>query len=441
MRRRELVAREFVAIVMFLFILISLPRESMAGVCTVKTSITGVVGPATVDLLNRAQAKANELGCQSILLLVNTPGGNLVSTRMIVEKILNSNIPYLCLVSPAGGHAGSAGAILLQACHVNGAVEATNIGAATPVSGVGEQLSEDLRKKIVNDTRSWVEGIVRLRERNVEFGRQIVDQAKAVDSREAVRIRAIDLLVQGELEFLDKARGRKVILGGVKLDTKEKVEVKVGDIREFDLDFRYKLLDLIGDPQITYLLFMGSLALIYFEVTHPGMIAPGVLGAIGLVLSMISFHKLDVSWGGLALMLLGVAFLIAEIFVPSFGALGVGGIISFIVGGIFLFDPERTGFVLPLWLVLGTALSLGAMLLGVGYLAFGSFRKKKKGGFDDLIGEFAHVSEVDASDPLVGWIEIQGERWKVRSDRPLEPQQKVCVKSHKGLLLEVENKS
>ncbi|MEK6554136.1 MAG: nodulation protein NfeD, partial [Bdellovibrionota bacterium] len=244
--------------------------ELDSAACTLEVDIIGAIGPASLDLITRVQGRAEKAGCKSILLQINTPGGSLQTTRMIVERILDSEIPFLCLVAPAGAHAGSAGAIIMQACHVAGGLETTNLGAATPISSDGAQIAEDLRKKIMNDTRSWVEGLAQLRGRNVEFARDIVEKAKSVSSKEAVQLRAIDWVGNNKIEFLKFASTKTV-----QLQSKKDSAVLVGPLQTFALDLRYRVMDLVTNPQIAYILFMGSLGLLYFEMTHPGSIVPG----------------------------------------------------------------------------------------------------------------------------------------------------------------------
>lgn len=398
--------------------------------CTLEIHIEGAIGPGTTDYIQRALLKAQKLECQSILALINTPGGGLESTRIIVEKILNSDIPFLCLVAPQGAHAGSAGAIILQACHVNGALRATNLGAATPISGSGQEMPEDLRKKIINDTISWLEGVTKLRGRNLDFSKRIVDEAKAVSSEEAFKINAIDILSDDIKGFLESAKGRKVLIH------QNEETVVVGDIEPYNQDSRYHILQIFSDPQIAYLLFMGSLALLYFEFTHPGLIAPGVIGAIGLVLSMVSFHKMDVWWGGLALMVLGVGFLIAEIFVPSFGALGIGGIIAFVLGGIFLFDPSQTAYSLPLLTILPTALVFGGLMIGIGYLLLKNRKLRVQTGYEEMLGKVAKVKHLETS--RTGSAQVHGELWKFESQEDLNMNDQVVVTAVDGLTLKVK---
>jgi len=182
---------------------------------------------------------------------------------------------------------------------------------------------------------------------------------------------------------------------------------------------------------------MGSVALLYFEITHPGIFAPGVIGSIGLILSLISFHKLNVWWGGLGLLFLGIVMLILEAFVPSFGVLGVGGIVAFTVGSLFLFDPVKSGYVLPLSSILPTTFLLSGVLLGLGYLVLQTRKVKKHGGFDDVIGAEAVVVSIDEVNPLQGYLEIAGENWKFQSESGLQVHQRVKVLSHKELVLKV----
>ncbi|HEY8269582.1 MAG TPA: nodulation protein NfeD [Pseudobdellovibrionaceae bacterium] len=402
--------------------------------CTVAVTIQDAIGAATLDYLTRAQNFALESHCSSLFVRMNTPGGSLQSTRLIIEQILASPLPYLCLISPSGGHAGSAGAIILMACHVNGGLTATNIGAATPILGTGGETPQDLRNKVVNDTVSWLEGIVALRGRSSEFAKEIVTEAKAVSAEEAKKLKALDIVANNELEFLQEVQGRKVLVREQK-----DFAVQVGSLKEFQPDLRYRILNFTADPEIAYLLFMGSLALLYVEITHPGLIAPGVIGGIGLILSLISFHKLGVMWGGLALILLGVAFLIAELFVTSFGILGVGGIISFVMGSVLLFDRNLSGQSLPWTLIGGVTLVLVAIFLGLGTLALRTFRSRRHDTDFDLKTQRVTIVSLDPPG-CSGQVEIQGEFWKFICDEELKITDAVEVLDRQGLTLKIKKK-
>lgn len=403
--------------------------------CTISVTINEAISASTSDYLERAEGRAAEKNCDSILVRMNTPGGSLQSTRRIVEKILASPVPYLCLITPSGGHAGSAGAIILQACHVNGGLAATNLGAATPILSTGAETPADLRNKLVNDTVSWLEGVTKLRGRSLKFSREIITEAKSLSSEDAVAEKALDILAINELDFLQKAQGREV-----QLNEDKGVNVVVGDLQDFSPDMRYQILNFVADPEFAYLLFMGSLALLYVEITHPGLIAPGVIGGIGLVLSLVAFHKLEVVWGGLALMVLGVLFLILEVFVPSFGALGVGGLISLFVGSMFLFDAQATGYSLPLSLIFAVVGVVGAIFFGIGFLALKTLQMKSQDTDSDLMANEGVVISVGENGHN-GQIEIMGETWKFISEDPLRKNDRVRVTARQGLTLNVKKNS
>jgi membrane-bound serine protease (ClpP class) len=423
-----------------IFSLVSRPQEPSIPPkanpsCTIEVSITGPIGLASLDMLNKGLSRAKADNCSSVLLSINTPGGSLQTTRMMVESILNSSVPVLCLVYPSGAHAGSAGAIILQACHVNGAMRATNLGAATPVTGDGQTIPEDMRKKMLNDTTSWVDSMTELRGRNKQFGREIITEAKAVSATEAQKIGAIDFVADKKMDFLNYAQGRTVKMS----EDKEQI-VQVGDLVTLEATVRDQVLALVTDPQTAYLLFMGSLALIYFEITHPGTIVAGVTGGIGLVVSLVALHKLDAQWGGLMLLLIGVALLIAESFVASFGVLGAGGIVAFIAGSLFLFDPQTSGgYRLPLDLIVTTSLILGLSMFGLAYMAFKTRDVRRKGSYDDLLGETGVVVVVDENQQS-GQLEVNGETWRFESKEKISVDQKVVINQYKGLTLTVSSK-
>lgn len=416
---------------MILFLLLAL-KASFA--CTLELTIDDYIGVGTSDYFSRANQIAQDKSCSSILVKINTPGGELHSTRKIVTTILNSPKPYLCIVHPSGGHAGSAGAIILQACHVSGAIRATNLGAATPISAGGEAIPEDLRKKIFNDTISWLEGITKARGRNLNFSKEIVTEAKAVTAEEAERIKAIDVSTNTLEEFLRFADGRNV-----KSAESTEIKVLVGGLEPYDPDLRYKVLQMIADPQLSYMAFLGSLGLLYFEFTHPGAIVPGVIGGLGLVLSFIAFDKLDVEWGGFALLLLGIVFFILEAILPSFGVLGIGGIVAFTLGGLLLYD-ESTGYALPLQLVLPVSIVLGALMLGLAYLAYRTKTLKPRAGTEDVVGEKLEVIFVHTDDPTKGEVFWKGERWAAQANSNLVLKQTVEVVDKSGLTLIVKVK-
>ncbi|MFN8790814.1 MAG: NfeD family protein [Bdellovibrionales bacterium] len=403
--------------------------------CTIAVNIQDSIGAATYDIFQRAQEKAKEQKCSSIFVRLNTPGGHLHSTRLITELILASPQPFLCLISPVGGHAGSAGAIILQACHVSGGLTATNLGAATPVAGQGQELPQDLRNKMINDTVSWLEGMTELRGRNKDFSRQIITEGKAVTTEEAVRLKALDIAATTEAEFLQKAEGRSV------LDfEKKKSEVTVGTLVELPLDIRYQVLQFISEPEWAYLFFLGALLLLYAEFSNPGLIVPGVAGAILLILALISFHKLEANYGGMALMLLGLAFWVAELFITSKGILGIAGTLSFLLGSFLLFDEGSVGFDVPTRLILTAALVFGGLSGSLAYLAARSLGRPAHDYDEQMRETKLRILELDSSGRS-GRVEALGEIWNFETESPVQPSDELQIKERKNLKLILEKKT
>jgi membrane-bound serine protease (ClpP class) len=395
--------------------------------------VSGTIGPASSDYIFRGLARAEERSCRSVLLKINTPGGSLQTTRLIVERILASPTPVLCLVSPEGGHAGSAGAIILQACHVSGALPGTNLGAATPVLAGGEKPNDDMRNKMVEDTTSFVVGLAKLRGRNAEAAAELVTKAKSYDSAGAQKAGVIDLASSDVDSFLRTAQGRTV-----QVAQQQTLAVGVGALENFEPDLRTRVLSVIADPELSYIMFMASLGLIYFEITHPGTIVPGVAGALGLVLSMVAFHKLEVEWGGLALIVLGLGLLVAELFLPTFGVLGIAGIGSFVLGSVLLFDPAETGDALSLPLIITVSLTLGGLLLGLGYLVLSTVRSKPSTPETEILGQVGRVVRLEGMSHVQGQLEVMGEVWKFQCRHPVGVGDSVRVLEVNGLVLSVD---
>ena len=415
-----------------LFVGICFFTKTAKSNCSLELQIEHPIGVAVYDYIDRGQQMAIAQSCSSILLLINTPGGVLQTTRLIVEKILNSPIPYLCFIYPAGAHAASAGAIIMQACHVAGAMESTSIGAATPVQGAGD-IPKDMKKKVVNDTLSWIEGLIEKRGRSKEFGRDMVTNAKSVGAKEALKIGAIDFVAISKRDFLKQALGKEVKLIGDKTTI-----IQEAPLQAFHTGIRFKILDIFTDPTLIFFIFMGSLGLLYYEITHPGMFVPGVIGLMGFVISLISFHKLDVSWAGVLLILLGMGFMLGELFVPSFGALGIGGIASFILGGIFLFDENnKFGYELPLMTtIIPIALGMGLLMILLGRIIlktrhFPSFNYGK----DTLLNKKGVVVKVFSKNKCK--ISLDGSIWNAISDGEVSLDEEVIIKKINNLAVYV----
>lgn len=418
----------------FISLFLSLTVQAQST-CTMTLTIQDTIGAATFDLIERASERAKTDKCSALFIRLNTPGGSLQSTRLITEHILASPIPFLCLISPAGGHAGSAGAIILQACHVSGGLTATNLGAATPISGSGEDIGKDLRNKLINDTVSWLEAMTTLRGRNLDFSKKIITEGKAVTTEEAVKMKALDFAAESEDEFLTKAEGR------ISLDEQKKeLKVVVGPVQEFKADWRYKILQFISEPELAYLFFMGALLLLYAELSHPGLFLPGVAGAILLVLSMIAFHKLEATFGGQALLVLGLVFWVAELFITSKGILGIAGTVAFTIGSFLLFDAETVGFDIPTRTIVTTVLIFGGLSAGLTFIAAQSLGQKPH-DFDEKLKSANLQIMVLAPDGRSGKVEVMGEIWGFESEASLQKGDALEFVNRKNLKLILKKKT
>ena len=403
--------------------------------CTLAIEIQDSIGAATYDLIQRASEKSAAEKCVSLLLKINTPGGSLQSTRLITEHILASKIPFLCVISPVGGHAGSAGAIILQACHVAGGLTATNLGAATPVSGSGTEIPKDLRNKLINDTVSWLEAMTDLRGRNKDFSKKIITEGKAITTDEAVKMKALDISAPSIEDFLKQAKGLKY-----KNQEKAEFTVEVGSLIEFEKDIRFKILQWISEPEWAYLLFMGALLLLYAEFSNPGLFLPGVAGAILLILSMIAFHKLEATFGGQALMVLGLLFWIAELFIASKGILGIAGTLSFIIGSFLLFDVETVGYDVPTAMILTTALTFGGLSFALTYMASKSLSQKPHDHDLQMKTQKIKLMSV-AGNGLSGQAELLGEIWNFESEVQLSLTDEVEFIERNKLTIKLKKKT
>ncbi len=299
----------------------------------------------------------------------------------------------------------------------------------------GRRSAQGSKAKNLNDTRSWLESLTRLRGRSDKFGQDIILEAKAVTAEDALKLKAIDFVGPTVEGFLKFSEGREVKMTDAKLE-----RVRVGALSNFEHDTRHKVVSLLTDPQFAYMLLLGSLALLYFEITHPGTLVAGTLGALGLIIALVALDKMNVEWGGLALILLGIALLVAEIFVPAFGILGIGGLVSFVLGSIFLFDPVKTfGYRLPLTLIAPVVIVFAIVFIGVSMLMLQTRKVRVQNGTEALLG--AKGTVVKLSDDQSGMIEISGEYWKFESESPVALNQVVTVKSFKDLVLHVTKES
>jgi membrane-bound serine protease (ClpP class) len=389
--------------------------------------LEGPINPGTAMYTIRGIKEAETREVALAVLRLDTPGGLGSSMRSIIKAILNSRVPVAVYVGPRGAGAASAGVMITVAGHIAAMAPGTNIGAAHPVTAGGKDIDKTMSEKVVNDMASYGRGIANDKGRNGEWVEKAIRKSVSITAQEAVKKKVVDLVAKDIEELLEAVNGRQIKLLG------EKITLKTSDpkISYYRPGFRDKVLKTISDPNIAYILMMIGLAGLYFELSHPGAIFPGVIGAISLILAFFSFQTLPVNYAGLLLIALAVVFFIAEVFVSSFGVLSIGGLVSLTLGSIMLFE----GGGVSLKLILPTVVFVGGFFVVVAGLAFKAHRSKPIGGSEGLIGEIGAVKET--LDPE-GLIFIHGEYWNARAREKVEPGEKVEVESMDGLLLNVK---
>ena len=393
-------------------------------------SIDGSINPAVDDFIREGIARAKNNGARALIVQLDTPGGLLTSTRTIVKEMLGAQVPVMVWVGPSGAGAGSAGVFITLAAHVAAMAPGTNIGAAHPVSGGGQEVKGVMGEKIENFTASFSESIAQKRGRNTEWAIQAVRKSVAITETDALKKNVIDIVAKDVDDLLKQADGRKVDLDG----KAHVLALKDAKVNRHEMSLKQKVLNILADPNISYLLMMAGLLGLYMEFSHPGVIFPGVAGAICLLLALASFQLLPLNYTGLTLIALGVGLLVAEMFVPSFGVLGIGGIIALAIGSLLLFNTENSDLAVDKSIVFTAVGTVGTIMLGLSYLVFRTQQSKPTMGMDALVGK---VGEVRIALTPAGQIFVRGEYWNARADSPIEADVKVEVIGYDGMMLKV----
>ncbi len=418
-------------------------------------TISGPIGPATSDYVERGLAEAVDKNAHLVVLSMDTPGGLDTAMRDIIQAIIASPVPVVAYVSPSGARAASAGTYILYASHVAAMAPATTLGAATPVRIGGapgqpptplppdpegtekpakKPASRDtgsMEKKIINDAAAYIRGLAQMRGRNIEWAEKAVRESASLSANEALELKVVDLMADDLTDLLARLDGRTLnILGHDRV-----LETSPITVEQIEPGWRSRLLSVITDPNILPILMtLGVFGLMY-EMLNPGFVFPGVLGGICLLLALYAAQVLPVNYAGLALMILGLAFMVGEAFMPSFGALGIGGAIAFVIGSIILIDTDFEGYGVSIPFMIALGLVNVVLFASVATMAMRSRKKPVVSGEEQLVGSIAEIVYTERG---VNRARVHSEDWQVRSETPVAVGQKVRVRAVEGLTLLVE---
>lgn len=401
-------------------------------------TVKGTINPVLTDYIGRGIDQAEETGASAVIIQMDTPGGLDTAMRDIIQSIINARVPVVVYVSPAGARAASAGAYITLSAHIAVMAPNTAIGAATPVAlgAEGEaQMSEEMKKKIINDAIAYIRDIAETHGRNAEWAEKAVREGVSATSQEALELNVIDMIAPDLNTLITQLNGRQVTLldGSVVTLNTQGASINHVEMRLIE-DFLYT----IADPNIAYLLLSLAMLGIMVEIFNPGLIFPGVVGAISLLLAFFSLGVLPVNWAGVLLIALAFGLFIGEVLTTTFGLFTMGGVISLVIGSLILFKGGSPLFRVDPWLIAAVAIILAAVFAFVVNRAIRAHRKQASTGREELIGKRAVVKV--ALDPE-GTVFYKGERWSAISDQGrLEPGEEVIITSVDGLMLHVVKK-
>ncbi|MDR8363308.1 nodulation protein NfeD [Pseudomonas sp. JL3] len=438
---------------LLLMVLIGLPTGSTtAAGSVVVLTVNDAIGPASADYVERGLARAVTEGAQLVVIRLDTPGGLDTSMRLIIKAILASPLPVASFVAPSGARAASAGTYILYASHIAAMTPGTNLGAATPVQIGGlpgtapespdppttdknspRELQDTLTRKQINDAAAYIRGLAQLRGRNADWAEQAVRESLSLSAHEALKLKVVDYVANDVADLLKQLDGKSLNVAGQTL----RLSTAGAALIDHPPDWRTQLLAVITNPSVALLLIMFGVYGLIFEFMNPGSGVGGVLGGICLLLGLYALQLLPVNYAGVGLILLGIAFMIAEAFLPSFGVIGFGGVVAFVVGAVILIDTDVPGFGIPLTLIIGMALISALLLMTLVGMALKARRRALVSGDAGLVGSLATVTGLLPGLPMSGWVQLQGEKWQVQSNLPLHLGQQVRVVARTGVMLDV----
>ena len=393
-------------------------------------TVDGVINPVSAEYIGKSIKKANEKKAEALIIELDTPGGLDTSMRIIVKDIIGSEVPVVVYVSPSGSRAASAGVFITLAAHIAAMAPGTNIGAAHPV-GIGEKMDKVMAEKATNDATAYIKSLAVRTGRNAKWAEDAVRKSISATEEEAFKEKVIDLVSKDLNSLLSDIDSRKVrtIMGEKVLMT-----AKANVVRE-EIGIRHKILNLISDPNIAYILMLLGFYGLFFELTNPGTLFPGVIGGICLILAFYAFQTLPVNYAGLLLIILAIILFILEVKIISHGVLTIGGIIAMIIGSLMLFESPAPFMKLSLSIILPAVIITTLFFTLTFSLAFKAYRRKPITGSEGLVGVNGIADTNITKDE--GMVLLHGERWAAYSDEPVSKGEKIIIEAVSGLRVKV----
>jgi membrane-bound serine protease (ClpP class) len=387
--------------------------------------VSDAISTAVAEFIVDGLQQASDTDAAGIIIELDTPGGLVEATRKIVQAIYACKVPVIVYVTPSGARAASAGVMITMAADIAAMAPGTNIGAAHPVGGGGQDIGSTMKDKVVNDLVAFARGIAQRRNRNADWAEEAVRKSVSITAQEAVKKKVVDLLARDRDDLIRKIDGR---------DVEDKGTLALKDVRVVPIEqsFRTKVLKTISDPNIAYILLMIGLAGLYFELAHPGAIFPGVVGGIALILAFFSMQTLPVNTAGILLILAAIILFILELKVTSYGMLSVGGVLSLILGSLMLFKGAGPQYQVALGVLVPTVLVVCGFFVSLAYLVVKAHVHQPWTGEDGLINQVGVVQQVAG---LKGKVQVHGELWQATFTEPVSTADQVQVTAVDGLVL------
>lgn len=393
----------------------------------------GIVNPVMAKYITGLIADAEKEKIEALVIQLDTPGGLDLSMRDIIKEILSSDVPVVVYVAPPGSRAASAGVFITYASSVAAMAPGTNIGSAHPVAMGGEKMDEVMMKKVENDAVAYIKGIALKKDRNADWAEAAVRNSVNITAEEALKLKVIDLIAENKVELIERLDGRTIELpSGLR-----PIRTKGAEVKDIEMNLRFRVLNAISNPNVAYILMMIGLAGLYFELSNPGVVLPGVVGAISLVLAFYALQTLSINYAGLLLIGLAVIFFILEIKIVSYGLLTVAGAVALFLGSLMLFDSPLPFMRVSLWIMLPVVVLVTAAIACMIYYAAGIHKKKPVSGMEGLVGAEGVVAEDMDAPGEEGKVFIDGEYWNAVSEGPVKKGERIKVKEIKGLLLTI----